>query len=403
MNVYRLFYWDGGKKSVTLEAENEKEAIEKFRYDNDKIILKIEKAKKKFSFKLSLKPFYKLDYPVLISSFRRVGVLLKAGLSLKEAFEEVDVKNRLVRDMFKECLYSLERGRNISLVFEKYAYVLGYMAPVVIKVGEKTGDLAFSFETLVRIYENFFKNKKEVLNSIRYPLIVFMSVIVSFTVLVVMVLPKFEKVFEKLHANLPFFTILLLNIKNIVLNYGALILFVVVALSFLFFFLYAKDKVFKLKVDKFILKIPFIGKMVLFSQYYKMAFVISVLMNSGISLIESLTLAKNSLNNEFLVLKAEKVIEDIKRGKGFYGSLKRVSFFDSASLKIISAGENSGELNEMMSQVSFYYKDKLDFMIKNLNAYIEPFMLLMVGFIVLILALGVFMPMWDLAKAARGM
>ncbi|MEO1923061.1 MAG: type II secretion system F family protein [Nautiliaceae bacterium] len=403
MSFYRIFYWDGIKKVLILEAQNEKEAIKKFRYDNDRIILKIEKVKKKFSFNLSSKPFYKVDYPILISSFRRVGVLLKAGLSLKEAFEEVDVKNRLVRDMFKECLYSLERGRNISAVFEKYAYVLGYLAPVVIKVGEKTGDLAFSFETLVGIYENFFKNKKEVLNSIRYPLIVFVSVIISFIVLIVMVLPKFEKVFEKLDANLPFFTVLLLNIKNIVLNYGVLILFFITAVYFLFIFLYKKHKSFKLKADKFVLKIPFIGKTILFSQYYKFAFIISVLMNAGISLMESLVLAKNSLNNEFLVLKAEKVIEDIKRGKSFYGSLKRTSFFDSASLKIISAGENSGELNEMISHVSFYYKDKLDFMIKNLNAYIEPFMLLMVGFIVLMLALGVFMPMWDLASAARSM
>jgi general secretion pathway protein F len=271
----------------------------------------------------------------------------------------------------------------------------------MIKLGEETGNLSESIEALANIYDKIYQNIKKIKKALRYPIFTLLAIAGAFLFLVLVVVPKFKSIFSMLHSDLPLATKTLLEAEHILSNYGFFLLFIIILIIITLIFLYKTSQKFKYKIDEFLLRIFLIGKIIKFANLSRILTSIASLLNSGISLTESLKISRNIVGNEKMKEDLENIIKGVNQGRPFHESLEETQLIDYIALRMIKSGEQSGELEQMLKKAGEYYESKFQDIIDNIQSAIEPLMLIIIGALVLWLALGIFMPMWDLANAAR--
>jgi general secretion pathway protein F/MSHA biogenesis protein MshG len=214
--------------------------------------------------------------------------------------------------------------------------------------------------------------------------------------------PKFKDIFNQLHADLPLPTKILLFTENIINNYG----FFLFVLGFFLFmghkFWYKTNKEYRYKVDYFILKLKIISDLVMNASMSRFLMVLTELTRAGIPLITALKIANGIIENSVLNDKIDKIISEINQGHSLAEAIQKQDILDNITLQMISAGEKAGNLEDMLENASNYYKNRFQATIDGLSDAIEPLMLALIGGLVLILALGIFLPMWNMASAVKG-
>ena len=413
MKYYRAYFLKKGKRIENIiKADNKADAIIAAREsDNGKLIklyeipMPLEEKLKFFTDlvknKLGRK---KVDYSAYISALRQLAVMLKAGISLKIALEDIgnNTEDKLIKELFLYAAESVNRGKSLNSVFKEYEAYLGGLSVAMIKLGEQTGDLVFALEGLANIYDKMNTNKKKMVKALRYPIITLIAISIAFTVLITYVVPKFKDVFNELGANLPLPTILLLKTEYVLTHFGPLVFGGLVLTIIIIIFLYKTDIRFKTKVDELLLKTYLIKDIILYATLSRFLLVISALIRSGIPLLDALQIAEGIIGNEVIKNQVGRIIAGINQGRKISEMMIEEQFLDFIALRMISAGEEAGELDTMLQKAAEYYEEKFDAVVDNMQAAIEPIMLTIIGGMVLWLALGIFMPMWNLASAAKG-
>ena len=413
MKYYRAYFLKKGKRiEDIIKADNKADAIIAAREsDNGKLIklyeipMPLEEKLKFFTDlvknKLGRK---KVDYSAYISALRQLAVMLKAGISLKIALEDIgnNTEDKLIKELFLYAAESVNRGKSLNSVFKEYEAYLGGLSVAMIKLGEQTGDLVFALEGLANIYDKMNTNKKKMVKALRYPIITLIAISIAFTVLITYVVPKFKDVFNELGANLPLPTILLLKTEYVLTHFGPLVFGGLVLTIIIIIFLYKTDIRFKTKVDELLLKTYLIKDIILYATLSRFLLVISALIRSGIPLLDALQIAEGIVGNEVIKNQVGRIIAGINQGRKISEMMIEEQFLDFIALRMISAGEEAGELDTMLQKAAEYYEEKFDAVVDNMQAAIEPIMLTIIGGMVLWLALGIFMPMWNLASAAKG-
>ncbi|NPA55902.1 MAG: type II secretion system F family protein [Epsilonproteobacteria bacterium] len=404
---YKITYISKGKKHTVIKELSDSKNI--FRFIDGKIIsvveidapLEIKIARLK---NMVLSFFQKsFDVDEFVSAIKQLATLIQAQIPIKEAIENIaeNSADPLISEFFKDALNAIDSGLNLSSTFEKYKSQVGILAIAMVKLGEKTGRLGESLETLAEIYEEIEENKRRFKKAMRYPMMTMTALAVAFTILIYFVVPQFESVFKRFGANLPLPTQILLGLESILKSFGIFILLAIVVLFFLHRYYYDHSYKYRYKVDKILLQMPIFSDIILQSSFYKFLLVLKELTAAGISLVDSLDIAQEILENEVLKEKVEQVKINISKGKAFSTSLKEVGLLDNIALQMIMAGEESGSLDVMLENASGYYKSLFDRVIDGLSAKIEPIMVVVIGGFVLLLALGIFLPMWNLASAVK--
>jgi general secretion pathway protein F len=412
MKYYKAtFVYKGDKEDLILKAVNKSEAIQKAKkmhkgllVDVNEIPVPIEERIKIFKNIITDKLLRKkLNYQAYISSLKQLAVLLKAGISLKDALDDIanHTKDPLISEIFKKAAEAIDSGKSLSDVFEEYEDYVGGISIAMIKLGEQTGDLVSALEGLSKIFENTYENRRKMIKALRYPVITLFAIAVSFVFLVLMVVPKFKAVFASLHAQLPLPTKMLLLTEHALSNYGGYILLAFILIVFFTIYFYKTSYKFKYTFDKYLLKTYLIGDIIEYSTLSRVLDTLSTLIRSGIPLLDALQNVEGIIDNGVLREKLREIIKGINQGRSFAEMLKETDFVNYVALRMISAGEQSGELDNMLKSAANYYNDKFQDIIDNMQASIEPIMLSVIGVLVLWLALGIFLPMWDLASAAK--
>ena len=414
MKYYKITFFYKGKQSDTIiKSLNKAEAIIDAKRMNKGLLVKVEEVPMPFEEKMKLIKdiFYsrvlrkKLKYPAYIAALRQLSVLIKAGISLKDALEDIgnNTKDPLIREVFLKAADAIDSGKSLTDTFAEYEEYLGGISLAMIRLGEQTGDLAQAIDYLANIYENMYENRRKMIKALRYPVITLIAIAVAFVFLILLVVPKFKAMFEQLHAKLPLPTRILLGIEHVLSNYGLLVLGIIISIIVVIIFLYKTSEKFKYYADKLLLKTPLIGNIIENATLHRFLLTLSSLLRSGIPLLDALKISEGIIENEVMKEKIKAIIKGINQGRSLTEMMNETELVNFIALRMISAGENSGELDSMLTSAAKYYEDRFQDIIDNMQASIEPIMLTVIGALVLLLALGIFLPMWDLASAAKNM
>jgi general secretion pathway protein F len=341
-----------------------------------------------------------------ISTIRQIAVMTDAGIPITDTLEDVadNTENKQLKEIYNKMNSDILAGNSMADAMEPYTEQFGHVALAMTNLGERTGNLSESYHKLADILETIRDNTAKFKKAIRSPLITLVAMGIAFTILIMVVVPKFKDIFSKFKTELPIPTQILLKLEWAFSNYGLLILALLFGAIFAVKFFYKNNEDFKYRMDKMMIHPRFylINKAIFLSTMHKYNLVFGELVKSGIPVSEALDTAVGMVDNAAIKEQLLTVNANIGRGMNLAEAFKITGLYQNMLLQMIKAGEAGGQLDAMLDKVTNYYDMEFQDLIDNLSAYIEPIMMFFIAGLVLLMALGIFMPMWDLGKAVKG-
>jgi len=340
----------------------------------------------------------------LISAIRQLAVMTNAGISIHDSIKEVEKStvDPQLKAIFDDVDESLNSGKSLTEAFMPYKYQVGDVTLAMIELGESTGNMSESLTKLAEVLEEMMENAKKLKSALRYPTTVIIAIAIAFTILMVYVVPKFKEIFEKFNAELPMPTKVLLFLEHAINQYGLFILAGIVGIVVYHKYMYKTNDTYKRKTDKYILKVYLIGNVIFFASLSRFMLIFTELVRAGIPVADALDTALMTIDNEEIKDKLSSVKYAVERGSNLTDAFKETGLYEGMLIQMIKAGEQGGALDKMLEKVSDYYKARFNDIIDNLSSYIEPILIGFIAGMVLMMALGIFLPMWDMASAVKG-
>jgi MSHA biogenesis protein MshG len=332
---------------------------------------------------------------------RQMYTLLKAGIPIMNALSGLlsSTKNKALVKVISEIRLSLDSGRELSAALNFHPKVFSSFYVSMIRIGESTGMLDKVFLRLFDHieFEKFMRD--QIKAALRYPQFVMIAMMVAIVVVNVFVIPIFAKVFQGLGADLPLMTRILLNFSDFMVSYWPYLVggFIASVISFRSYI--SSDKG-RYQWDSFKLKSPIIGPIIQKATMARFARSFSLAIKSGVPIMSGLSLVAQTVDNDFIAQKVEQMRLGVERGESILRTATNAGVFNPLVLQMIAVGEESGALDDLMEEIAEMYQRDVEYEIKTLGAKIEPVMIVFLGILVLILALGIFLPIWDLGKAS---
>jgi general secretion pathway protein F len=402
----------GNRRNVIFKANDRADAISKAKKEYQGTLIRIKEIsapidatiKEFFSQFRSTVATRKVQPKNLIAAIRQLAVMTNAGISVHDALNEIAnaTNDAKLKEILQQASENINAGLSLSETFKRYRYDVGGITLAMIELGEQTGNMADALASLADILEEIQENVAKFKKAMRYPMITMGAMAIAFTILIMVVVPKFKAIFEKFHAELPLPTKILLGIEHVLSNYGLLVLFGLIFFIVLIMYLYRNNEDFKYKADKMMLKTYLIKDIIFFATLNRFSIVFTELVHAGIPIADALDTATGMIDNAVLKEKLESVKVAVSRGVSLTEAFRDTGVFENMIIQMISAGESSGQLDNMMRKVTDYYRMRFNYILDNMSSYIEPIMLAIIAALVLLLALGIFLPMWDMARAVKG-
>lgn len=413
MKYYEVQYLIKGKREKKIvQAPNKVDALTIAKLNNPGIIVKIletsapaEEQIGAFKNKLMQASMKKnIRMPDLIAAIRQLSVMTNAGISIHDSIKEVAkaTENRHLKEIFERVDDDLNAGSSFTESLLPFKNELGEVTIAMVELGESTGNMGESLSKLADIQEEIWDNKQKFKKAIRYPITVVVAIAIAFTILMIYVIPKFKAIFDKFNAELPLPTRVLLSIEHALSNYGFFILGGIIFTIVFIRFMYANNSEVKDWTDKHIFSVFLIGKIIYYSTLSRFQLIFTELVRAGIPIAEALDTSLLTVTNTHLRSKLGSVKISVQRGISLTESFRDTGLYENMLIQMIQAGESSGNLDQMLEKVTDYYKAKFSDIIDNISSYIEPILIGFIAVMVLLMALGIFMPMWDMAKAVKG-
>ncbi len=402
----------GNRQNIVLKAKDRADAINKIKKEYQGTMLRIKEISAPID--ATIKEFFsqfsstvankKVQPKNLIAAIRQLAVMTNAGISVHDALNEIAnaTNDAKLKTILTQASESINSGLSLSDTFKRYRYDVGGITLAMIELGEQTGNMADALSALADILEEIQENVQKFKKAMRYPMITLGAMAIAFTILIMVVVPKFKAIFEKFNAELPLPTKILLGIEHVLSNYGLLVLGGLIFVIVLIVYLYRNNEEFKYKADKLMLKTYLIKDIIFFATLNRFAIVFTELVHAGIPIADALDTATGMIDNAVMKEKLESVKVAVSRGVSLTEAFKDTGVFENMIIQMISAGESSGQLDNMMRKVTDYYRMRFNYILDNMSSYIEPIMLAIIAGLVLLLALGIFLPMWDMARAVKG-
>lgn len=322
-----------------------------------------------------------------------LALLIKSGLTFTKAIEIIlkEEKNKKFKDILKRIHKNLTIGKNIYDSFKPFENTFGSTYLYILKIGELSGNIVESLEDISKSLDFDLSRQKKLAGILIYPIVVISLTFLIVSFLLIYILPSFITIFEENQIELPLVTRILLSISR---NFHYILLFIIVILTIIFIFnMYInKNKYKRIKRDKFLLNIFLFGelkKLLLASNLYHS---FSILLNSGIGMVESLEILYMNNNNYYLKDRLFDLKKSILAGNNITTSFKNLNLYNDRFSILISVGEESGYLSENFLQISKILKEDFDYKLKKLLAILEPLVILILGLIVGFVVLAIYLP-----------
>lgn len=343
----------------------------------------------------------KVGHIDLLLFSRQIHTLLKAGVPIMRALSGLQdaAINPEMKRVIGEVRESLESGRELSQSLARHPRVFSPFYLSMVRVGEATGLLEEIFFRLFEHLEFERYMREQVKSALRYPMFVVLAMAVAIVVVNIFVIPAFAKVFAGFGAELPFMTRLLLGFSGFMVAYWPVMLAGVVG-AVVAFRAWVGTAAGRYVWDRFSLRIPIAGKILHKAALSRFSRSFSLGMRSGVPVMQALSNSAHTVDNSYVQRSVEGMRENVERGESLLRAAISAGIFTPVVLQMVAVGEESGAVDEMMNEIGDMYRQEVEYELKTLGQQIEPILIVLLGIMVLILALGIFLPMWDLGKVA---
>ena len=342
-----------------------------------------------------------LDELIIFS--RQMYALMRSGVPILRAISGMaeSCNSATLKKALTEIGTQLEGGYTLSSALNQHPKIFGSLFVSLIHVGENTGQLEDSFLKLTSYLEREQATRKRIKTALRYPTMVLIALTAALVILNIFVIPTFANMFAKLGADLPLATKFLIASSNFFLNYWPYLL-VGCVLAYIAIGRSLKTEKGKYQWDKRKIKLPIIGSIIERSILARFSHSFGIILKAGIPMTTGLTLVADAVDNSYMQEKIVAMRKSIESGESLLRSAIVSTLFTPLVLQMIAVGEETGRVDELLKEVGDYYEREVDYDLSTLTARIEPLLLIVVAAMVLVLALGIFMPMWDMASAMQG-
>lgn len=341
-----------------------------------------------------------LDDLILFS--RQMFTLIKAGVPMIKSIKGLVQSSRNLKliEALKDMMDNLESGRDLSNSLARHPSIFSPLYISMVKVGEETGRLEESFFRISEYLGREKETRERIKAALRYPTFVIVAIAIAVAIINIWVIPAFADLFAKAEVELPWQTKLLMATSDFFVQWWPVLLVSIIG-SLIAAKVYVQTESGRYQWDMYKLKIPIAGNIIFRATIARFARSFSMGLKSGVPLIQSMVVVSRSVGNEYISEKILDMRSGIERGESLTRTAGLTKMFTPLVIQMLAVGEETGKVDDMMEEVAEYYDREVDYDIKNLSASIEPILIVAIGIMVLILALGVFLPMWDMAKVVK--
>jgi len=332
---------------------------------------------------------------------RQIYTLLKSGVPIMRGLaglQESAISKSFAR-VIKDLRESLDAGRELSAAMMRHPQCFSPFYLSMVKVGEMTGRLE---EVFLRLFDHleFDRDMRErVKTALRYPGFVVIAMIIAMVVVNVFVIPQFASVFKSFGAELPLMTRILLATSGFTIKWWPLLAGAAL-LGWFGFRSWTRTVQGRLTWDRYKLRLPVAGKIIHKGTMARFARSFALSLRSGVPIVHALTVVSQTADNAYLSSRIEQMRDGVERGESILRTSTAANVFTPMVLQMIAVGEETGAIDDLMDEIAQMYEREVDYELKTLSSQIEPILITFLGVMVLILALGIFLPIWDLGQAA---
>lgn len=338
----------------------------------------------------------------LILFSRQMYTLMKAGVPIMQALRGLreSTQNPAFASVIQSISDGLDTGLDLSTALKRHGDIFPPLFISMVQVGETTGSLEEVFRQLADYLDREKDTRDRVKSALRYPMFVVIAMVIALAVINIFVIPAFVKIFTSFKIALPLPTRILIATSKFSVAYWPYMLGMMAAIVFMVR-QYVNTTNGRYKWHRLKLKLPVAGKILYKATLARFARSLAVIIKTGVPLVTGMTVVSRAVDNDYISDRILQMRDSVERGETIARTALATGMFPPLVIQMITVGEESGSVDVLMLNVADYYDREVDYDIKNLSAAIQPILIIVLGILVLILALGVFLPMWDLVQAAR--
>ena len=332
---------------------------------------------------------------------RQMHTLLRAGVPIMRALAglQESAVNKAFAKLLHELREGLDAGRELSTAMRRHSQAFSAFYVSMVRVGELTGRLDEVFLRLFFHLDFERRTREQIKAALRYPSFVLIAIVAAIMVINIFVIPAFAKVYAGFKTELPVLTQFLIGMSNFTLRFWPLILIVTVAVI-VGVRTYIKTPSGKYRWDKLKLHIPVVGDIVKKATLARFMRSLALAVKSGVPIVQGLSVVSKVVDNDYIGQRIEQMRDGVERGETILRTASAAGVFTPVVLQMLAVGEETGSIDELLEEIAAMYDQDVEYQVKNLSAQIEPILITAIGSMVLVLALGVFLPIWDLGQVA---
>ncbi len=403
-NPLNLFVWEGtDKRGVKMKGEQQSKNANFLRAELRKqgITPSVVKVKGKPLFGSAGKPVTPKD----IAFFsRQMATMMKSGVPMVSSLEIIESgqKNVRMKKMVEQIRFDIESGSSLYEAISKHPVQFDELYRNLVRAGEAAGVLETVLETVANYKENIEALKGKIKKALFYPAAVIAVAILVTSVILMFVIPEFEKTFASFGTELPAFTQMIMGASRLMVSWWWLILIVVVGTIFLTLFMFKRSPAFQHAVDKMILKVPVIGQIMHNSSVARFARTTAVTFKAGVPLVEALETVAGATGNTVYEKAVHRMRDDVSVGYPLNMAMKQTQLFPHMVVQMTAIGEEAGALDTMLFKVAEYFEQEVNNAVDALSSLIEPFIMVIIGVLVGGLVIGMYLPIFKIAATVVG-
>ena len=345
--------------------------------------------------------FTTVKTPELILFTKQFKTLIRAGVPILKIFKVIEsqTENVALKEIILSVSQDVEEGASLHDAFRKHPKAFSPLYCSMLRAGEASGALPEIMERLIYILEHEHKVKSDIRSALTYPIVVIAFLGIAFFVLLTFVIPKFVTIFERANVDLPIPTQICMVMYQFLSNFW-LLLIAIVAGGVIFLNYYLKSEAGQMAKDTLLMRVPLLGPLFAKAAMARFASIFSILQASGVPVLDCIRILAETIGNSAVSKEFSLVTERLEEGRGLAEPLKSAKYFPPIVINMVAIGEESDNLEEMLSEIAVHYDAELEYAMKKLSESIGPLLTLGLAVVVGFFALAIYLPMWDMSQMA---
>jgi type IV pilus assembly protein PilC len=335
---------------------------------------------------------------------KQLSIMLNAGIPIVSAFNILieQIKHPKLKKIIRNIKENVESGSSFSNALKEHKDIFSDLYINMVESGEASGNLDVVLQRLVITMEKDLELKRKLKGALIYPTMVSIVAVGVIALILTFVIPTFSKMYADSGMQLPLLTRMVIGASNFLRDYIIIILLILAIIIGAFVVAKKKSIKFRTYIDSVLLKLPLLGTLILKTSIARFSSILSMLTSGGVSILEAIDIGAKTSGNLVIENSLNKVKESVKEGSNLSEPISKAGIFPDMVSQMISVGEETGKLEDMLVKVSQYYEEEVDNSVKNLTTMLEPIIIVFLGVIVGTLVIAMYLPIFKMGQAIKG-